>query len=219
MKYKNIGNIFIKRQRCPQRISQLSLSELEQKRRIWAILLRLGFYAPICCRVKPNGLFMYSQFVSGEDLESAIAKKKLNTRDLLCLLRTLLKTIAILHERGICHGDIALGNIIFTPDRKFVFIDWENSVFSNTCVSMGSTMYLSPARIRNLKVDVKSEFIAALKVFNDSKRATGCNLNTVCKIWVYYLVAWYAQRLGIRIFKISARKRDFLKLAVFPRTV
>lgn len=80
------------------------------------------------------------EFVEGKQVKQILDNLSLEERYRLC--RQIGKLIGCLHNHGVIHGDLTTSNMIFTPYRKVVFVDFGLSELSRELEARGVDLHL-----------------------------------------------------------------------------
>lgn len=85
--------------------------------------------------------YMVMDYIKGQNLKDWIEQKgKLNEKEALDLFSQLLNAVEAVHEHNILHRDIKPDNIILTPEKKLVLIDFGTAKFNDNAVHNHSTL-------------------------------------------------------------------------------
>ncbi|EGW29887.1 serine/threonine kinase [Spathaspora passalidarum NRRL Y-27907] len=102
-----------------------------------------------------------------------IPKHKYNQNEMLCIWRQIVAGVNYLHDRGICHRDLKLENVVFDIDHfQIKIIDFATADEKEVCIGIvGSEIYLAPETYTSIKyhgtkVDVWSVGIILFYLWN-----------------------------------------------------
>ncbi len=118
--------------------------------------------------------FIAMQYVDGETLKAAIARKPLPTQTLLSIALQIADALTMAHDRGIIHRDIKPQNIMLTPRGQVKVLDFglakdigdvaEKRDTEGDLTEVGSPVgtpaYMSPEQIRGERVDRRADIFA-----------------------------------------------------------
>ncbi len=103
-------------------------------------------------------LYYAMDYVPGDSLEAKIRRgEKLAARPLAAALKTIAEALHAVHAQGTVHRDVKPGNIMVTPEGKFVLTDFglarnvEDKRITRTGQALGSFHYMSPEQLRGDK--------------------------------------------------------------------
>jgi uncharacterized protein (TIGR02145 family) len=87
--------------------------------------------------------YMVMDYIKGQNLKDWIEQNgKLNEKEALELFHQLLNALDAVHKHNILHRDIKPDNIILTPEKKLVLIDFGTAKFSDNSVHNHSTLVI-----------------------------------------------------------------------------
>jgi serine/threonine protein kinase len=113
-------------------------------------------------------VYLAVEFIDGPSLREVLGRgRKLNVSDTLRLANDLLDALAHAHQLGIVHRDVKPENVIISPDRGAVLLDFGIARAMVTSISreitragftVGSSSYMSPEQIDgDRKIDGRSD--------------------------------------------------------------
>jgi serine/threonine protein kinase len=118
--------------------------------------------------------FIAMQYVDGETLKSAIARRPLPTPTLLSIALQIADALATAHDRGIIHRDIKPQNIMLTPRGQVKMLDCGlakdigdahgrgdgEADLTEAGSPLGTPAYMAPEQIRGERVDRRADIFA-----------------------------------------------------------
>lgn len=85
--------------------------------------------------------YMVMDYIKGQNLKDWIEQNgKLNEKEALELFHQLLNAVDVVHKHNFLHRDIKPDNIILTPEKKLVLIDFGTAKFNDHAVHNHSTL-------------------------------------------------------------------------------
>ena len=123
--------------------------------------------------------FLTMELISGESLDSILAREHLPLAKILNLATALAEALAAAHSRGIVHRDLKPANVMVTPEGRVKVLDFglvkltspkpadtpeETAVDSPPMTSKGSLLgtapYMSPEQVRGMAVDHRTDIFS-----------------------------------------------------------
>ncbi len=109
--------------------------------------------------------YLSMEYVNGGCLRQKMDSGQLDEVEAVDIARTLTKTLAYAHHRGVLHKDIKPRNILFRENGDLVLTDFgiarsieDEDDHKNTGFTLGSPRYMSPEQIRGNGVDKRSDY-------------------------------------------------------------
>lgn len=111
--------------------------------------------------------FIVSEFVEGKSLKEILdAKKKLEIKEALRIIKNIAIILSRVHNKGIFHRDIKPSNIIIKEDTSVKLIDFglaQTLSLKNITLSgeiIGTPAYMSPEQISGKPIDFRSDIFS-----------------------------------------------------------
>ncbi len=114
-----------------------------------------------------SSAFLAMEYVEGEPLQALLAQgRRLESDEILSLMRQLLDALAYAHRHGVVHRDIKPANLILLPNGRLKITDFgvahlDDSEITRTGVMMGSPAYMAPEQCLGLQVDGRTDLFSA----------------------------------------------------------
>lgn len=115
-------------------------------------------------RENDNVAFIAMEFVDGDSLQDVLdSKRKLETAEVLDILRQIAEALDYSHQKSIVHRDIKPSNILLHQTSIVKVTDFgiariaSNGVNTVTGIVMGTPWYMSPEQINSQRVDGRSD--------------------------------------------------------------
>jgi serine/threonine-protein kinase len=109
--------------------------------------------------------FIVMEYLEGEELGHAIAKKQLTLDAKLRLMIDVCQGLAYAHSKGLIHRDIKPANIFLTTDQQVKILDFglargAISEITQTGRVVGTPSYMAPEQVRGDRVDHRADIFA-----------------------------------------------------------
>lgn len=126
-----IGKEFIQKKRIPKKYRHPALDKKLRKERtvhearIMHEVKKWGIKTPILYLVDTHEATIFMEYIEGEKLKNILNDPETTETKKRKLCSEFGKNIAILHKKGIIHGDLTTSNVIVTPkESAFYLIDF-----------------------------------------------------------------------------------------------
>lgn len=108
--------------------------------------------------------FLVLELLEGESLSEALKRGPMHPDDLLKVAKSLLKTIAWLHARGVVHRDVKSANVFLCADGRVLLVDLGMATRRREERGPGGVMgtyaYMAPEQISGAAVDQRTDLYA-----------------------------------------------------------
>ena len=121
-----------------------------------------------------NSVAIVMEYVEGQTLKEILEEKKLNDHEIKNYLLQMLQALTYIHNQSLIHRDIKPSNFILSKDGNLKLTDFGISkdlqegtneyTQTNTALSMGTPMYMSPEQVTSVKNITKLTDIYSLGV-------------------------------------------------------
>jgi len=118
----------------------LRKSRTQREAKLLLKALNVGASVPPVFFVDKNNGIIIMDFIKGKILKNLV--NTLEKRTLEKVFKSLGTTVGLLHESGIIHGDLTTSNVILTPKRRVVLIDFGLGEFSSELEMQGVDIHL-----------------------------------------------------------------------------
>ncbi|HET9253390.1 MAG TPA: protein kinase [Candidatus Eisenbacteria bacterium] len=111
-------------------------------------------------------LFLVMEYVEGETLAQAIARRPLPVEHALSVGLAMAEALAHAHARGVVHRDVKPANILIRPDGSAVLTDFGIADLESATrltaegYTPGTVAYMSPEQARGARVDARSDLFS-----------------------------------------------------------
>ncbi len=142
-------NVALKKLNAAVEKSSLQLAALEREVRGANAAMAPGMARIIACGQESEGLFYIVQdYIEGKSLRTEIETEKPTFH----MLASLSETLALLHARGVVHGDVKPENVIITPEGATMLVDFglARLVQDKIKISTGATARYAPPALATL---------------------------------------------------------------------
>jgi len=113
-----------------------------------------------------NRPYFVMEYVEGESLADFMARKELQTNEILDMTIQICEGLAKAHQKGILHRDIKPSNILIDVDGRVKIIDFglaklqDGTKITATGMMMGTIAYMSPEQARGEEPDQRSDIFS-----------------------------------------------------------
>ena len=80
----------------------------------------------------PSYPFLVTEYLSGEPMNEVYARKPMSESDATGQILVLLRTLGLIHSKGVVHRDVSPSNLLMSCERGMVLIDFGTSIFLNS---------------------------------------------------------------------------------------
>ncbi len=111
-------------------------------------------------------LFIFMEYVGGEDLEQLIKNKSFAVEEILKIFYSVVQAISFVHSNGVLHRDVKLQNIKLTENGVPKLLDFgiakdsQSSKLTQTGSLVGTPYYISPEQIAGGKASTLTDIWA-----------------------------------------------------------
>jgi len=145
------------------------IKELDNKlrsfrtRREAKIIQKAGINVPKIYSVDEKKGIIEMEFIDGKLIRDIA--EKVNKKERINLLKDIGKSIRILHNNGIIHGDLTTSNMIL-KEKKVYFIDFGLGFFSEKIEDKAVDLYLLQQVLNSMHYNISEDFKYVLQGYN-----------------------------------------------------
>ncbi|MCL2296390.1 MAG: Kae1-associated serine/threonine protein kinase [Methanomassiliicoccaceae archaeon] len=155
-----------KRYRVPELDSEIRSSRARNEVRLMREARKAGVRTPAVYDIDLNEFSITMEYVKGVKVKDELERNPSSAAEICGMIG---RTVADLHNFGMCHGDLTTSNMILTEDRRICLIDLSMGKTNTELESIGVDMHLLKRAFVSAHPDLPEAFSELMRCYVERK--------------------------------------------------